>query len=123
MVERRRVVAVVPCSDPVASEQFYGLLGLRRDYDGEDYGDYVMLSDTAPKSISPRPPRTGSFQERIPFGLYFYADDVEELADSLKGRLLHPPKQQALGMFEFAVSDRDEHLVRVGRRAKKGLVR
>ena len=37
------------------------------------------------------------------------------LASRLEGRLLHPPKLQPWGMFEFAVSDPDENLVRVGR--------
>jgi len=47
---------------------------------------------------------------KSPFGIYFYADNVEELARRLEGRLLHPPKQQPSGMFEFSVSDSDETL-------------
>ncbi len=30
------------------------------------------------------------------------------------GRLIHPPEAKPWGMFEFAVSDPDETLVRVG---------
>jgi predicted lactoylglutathione lyase len=120
MGERRRVVAVVPCNDLGASEEFYGLLGFRRDPEGKDYRDYVMLSDAGGAEIH----LTTAAEDwlvpgKSPFGLYFYADDVEALAERLKGRLLHPPKQQPWGMFEFAVSDPDEHLVRVGRGVKK----
>ena len=45
MSEKRRVVAVIPCNNLAASEDFYGLLGFRRDPDSEDYGDYVILTD------------------------------------------------------------------------------
>ncbi|WP_051420043.1 VOC family protein [Rhizobium sp. IBUN] len=45
MSEKRRVVAVIPCNNLAASEDFYGLLGCRRDPDSEDYGDYVILTD------------------------------------------------------------------------------
>jgi hypothetical protein len=44
-----------------------------------------------------------------------YADNVEGLANCLGGLALHPPQDKPWGMFEFALSDPDETLVRVGR--------
>jgi catechol 2,3-dioxygenase-like lactoylglutathione lyase family enzyme len=118
MSERRRVVAVIPCNDLAASEQFYGLLGFGRHLDAVDYGDYIMLHDADGAEIHlTKAAEDWLVPGKSPFGIYFYADNVEELAERLKGRLLHPPKLQPWGMFEFAVSDPDEHLVRVGRGA------
>ena len=117
MSEKRRVVAVIPCNNLAASEDFYGLLGFRRDPDSEDYGDYVILTDDGGAEIHlTKAAEDWLVPGKSPFGIYFYADDVEELAARLKGRLLYPPVKQPGGMFEFAVSDPDEHLVRVGRR-------
>lgn len=52
---------------------------------------------------------------KSPFGIYVYADNIEELASRLEGKLIYPPRLQPWGMFEFAVPDPDENLVRVGR--------
>lgn len=118
MSDRRRVVAIIPCNDMTASESFYGLLGFRRDSAGVDYGEYVMLEDDGGAEIHlTRAAEDWLIPGKSPFGIYFYADDVEELASKLEGRLLHAPRLQPWGMFEFAVSDPDENLVRVGRRA------
>lgn len=118
MIERRRVVAVIPCNDLVASEEFYGLLGFGRHPDAVDYGDYIMLNDAGGAEIHlTKAAEDWLVPGKSPFGIYFYAENVDELAERLKGRLLHPPRLQPWGMFEFAVSDPDEHLVRVGRGA------
>ena len=116
MPEKRRVTAVVPYNDLAATEHFYGLLGFRRDPDATDHGDYVLLFDEggAELHLSKAPPGW-LVPGRSAYGIYFYAENVEELASRLEGRLLHGPKQQPWGMFEFAVSDPDENLVRVGR--------
>jgi len=118
MTEQRRVVAVIPCNDLGASEEFYGVLGFARHPDAVDYGDYVMLYDNGGAEIHlTKAAEDWLVPHKSPFGIYFYADDVDELARRLEGRLLHPPKLQPWGMYEFAVSDPDEHLVRVGRGA------
>lgn len=118
MPERRRVVAVIPCNDLKASEAFYALLGFRREADAADYGDYVMLNDEGGAEIHlTKATEDWLVPGKSPFGIYFYADNVEVLASRLEGRLLHKPKRQPWGMFEFAVSDSDENLVRVGRGA------
>jgi hypothetical protein len=53
---------------------------------------------------------------RNPFGLYLYLEDVDGLAavlqDKLSGR--RGPEDKPWGMYEFAMSDPDETLVRVG---------
>lgn len=111
-----RVVAVVPCNDLSASVTFYGLLGFSPAGDAS-WGDYAILSDGKGGDLHlTRAPDGWLVPGRSPFGLYIYSDDVELLATRLEGRLLHPPKAQPWGMFEFAVSDPDENLVRVGRR-------
>ncbi|MDW5318052.1 VOC family protein [Rhizobium sp. PL01] len=117
MSEKRRVTAVIPYNDLAATEAFYGLLGFHRDPDGDDYGDYVMLTDEGGAEIHlTKAPEGWLIPGKSPFGIYFYADNVEALASQLEGKLIHPPKQQPWGMFEFAVSDPGENLVRVGRR-------
>lgn len=118
MPQDRRVTAVVPCNDMEASESFYGKLGFSRNPDGKDYDDYVILRDKGGAELHlSKAPEGWLIKGMSPFGIYFFADNVEELASNLKGILLHPPRNQPWGMFEFAVSDPDENLVRVGRRS------
>jgi hypothetical protein len=53
---------------------------------------------------------------RNPFGLYLYLEDVDGLAATVQdlraGR--RGPEDKPWGMHEFAISDPDETLVRVG---------
>ena len=49
-----------------------------------------------------------------PFGLYLYAENVDELAERMGDLVLHAPETKPWGMYEFALSDPDETLVRVG---------
>jgi hypothetical protein len=49
-----------------------------------------------------------------PFGIYIYSEDVDELAASLGDLLLGTPEEKSWGMYEFALSDPDGTLVRVG---------
>jgi hypothetical protein len=51
---------------------------------------------------------------RNPFGLYLYAENVDELAERMGDLVLHKPETKPWGMYEFALSDPDETLVRVG---------
>lgn len=113
-----RVVAVIPCNDMQASETFYRLLGFEREPDATDYGDYVILHEPGGAEIHlTKAPEGWLIPGKSPFGIYFYADKVHDLASRLEGKLLHPPKKQPWGTYEFAVSDPDENLVRVGRPA------
>lgn len=112
----RRVVAVVPYNDLTASERFYNLLGFHRHEGDDDYGDYVMLYDSEGAEIHlAKAPEGWLVPGKSAYGIYFYADNVEDIAGRLKGSLVHEPRNQPWGMFEFAVSDPDENLVRVGR--------
>jgi hypothetical protein len=47
---------------------------------------------------------------RNPFGLYFYLEDVDFWAAEFR----KTPQDTPWGMYEFAMSDPDETLVRVG---------
>lgn len=110
-----RVVAVIPYNDLKATEAFYRLLGFKREPGAADYGDYFMLVESGGAEIHLTKAPLGSLTPgKSPFGVYFHANNVDELASRLQGRLLHPPKEQPWGMYEFAVSDPDENLVRVG---------
>ena len=53
---------------------------------------------------------------RNPFGLYFYMEDVDAWATVFRAEILgkNAPEDKPWGMYEFAVSDPDETLVRVG---------
>lgn len=86
------------------------MLGFRREPGGTDYGDYVLLNDEGGAEIH----LTVAAEDwlvpgKSPFGIYLYADNVEELAARLDGKwkLLHQPRLQPWDMFEFAVSDPD----------------
>lgn len=111
-----QVVAIIPCNDLAASLAFYQLLGFERD-PGETYPDYAILSHGKGGALHlTRAAEGWLIPGKSPFGIYIYSDEVEALAARLGDRLIHPPKAQPWGMFEFAVSDPDENLVRVGRR-------
>ena len=53
---------------------------------------------------------------RNPFGLYLYLEDVDALAREFQDEILgkHGPEDKPWGMYEFALSDLDQTLVRVG---------
>lgn len=107
------LTAILPCNDLAASEAFYALLGFSRR---GDYGDYRILSDGSGASLHlSKAPKGWLIPGRNPCGLYLYTENVAELAARLGDRLIHPPEDKPWGMFEFAVSDPDETLVRVGR--------
>ncbi len=116
MSSNRRVIAVIPCNDLKAAETFYALLGFGRGTGNADHSDYVLLSDAGGAEVHlSKAPDGWLIPGRSSYGIYFYADNVDELAARLGDRLLHPPRHQPWGMYEFAVSDPDENLVRVGR--------
>ena len=51
-----------------------------------------------------------------PFGLYFYMENVEVWANEFRGEIVgkRGPEDKPWGMYEFAISDPDQTLVRVG---------
>ena len=107
------LTAILPCNDLDASEAFYARLGFKRT-DGETGGEYRILADGRGGALHLTDAVEGWLVPgKNPFGLYLYVEDVDGLASGLDG-LLHPPRDQPWGMYEFALSDPDETLVRVG---------
>jgi hypothetical protein len=111
MASGQSLTAIVPCNDLDASEAFYGRLGFHRT--GADAA-YRMLSDNRGADVHLTKAVEGWLVPgRNPFGLYLYAEDVDRLAAAFSLKAEDKP----WGMYEFAVSDPDETLVRIGRRS------
>jgi catechol 2,3-dioxygenase-like lactoylglutathione lyase family enzyme len=109
-----RIAAILPCKDLDATERFYARLGFRRA-DGPG-GDYRILSNGR-DALHLRPDAEGWLAAgRNPFGPYLRLDDVDGAAARFAGELVGgAPAHKAWGMYEFALSDPDGTLVRVGR--------
>lgn len=108
-------VAIVPSRDLKASAAFYARLGLQVD---SDHGHYLILSDGRGwelhlRAVTEWPARV----EDNPLGLYLYVDDVDAVADRVRDLIIEPgaPHEKPWGCYEFAVSDPDGVLVRIGR--------
>jgi len=115
------ITAIVPCNDLDASERFYNRLGFARpDSDrpasGEDdsyrilsngQGGHLHLTEAVKGWVVPG---------KNPFGLYLYSADVDALAANFTDEIIETegPSDKAWGMYEFALSDPDGVLVRVG---------
>ena len=108
MTAGQRLTAILPCNDLDASEAFYARLGFTHR-DGDD--DYRMLSDGRGGELHLTAAVEGWLVPgRNPFGLYLYTEEVDELA----ARMGRKAEDKPWGMYEFALSDPDETLVRVG---------
>jgi len=119
MSATHNVIAILPCNDLDASERFYNRLGFRRPpEDAGGYEEYRMLSDGKGGEIHLQPAVEGWLVPgRNPFGLYLYTAEVDALAGVFGGEIVEQEKRathKAWGMYEFALSDPDETLVRVG---------
>ena len=111
------VIAIIPCNDLDASEKFYNKLGFQRNGFDDEYrilfdawGAQIHLTKAVADWLVPG---------RNPFGLYFNAENVAELAVIFGSK----PEDKPWSMYEFAVSDPDGTLVRIGwpsRLTKKG---
>jgi len=108
------LVAILPCNDLDASEAFYARLGFRR-VEGQTGGTYRILADERGGRLHLTDAVEGWLVPgRNPFGLYLYREDVDALAEALADIRLGAPSDCEWGMYEFALSDPDETLVRVG---------
>ena len=112
----RGIVAILPCSDLDASTAFYERLGLSVV---SDYGSYRLLGDGAgwQLHLTNESQPTWPARDQNPFGLYIYTDRVAELAERVRDAIIGPvkaPTHKPWGMYEFALSDPDETLVRIG---------
>jgi catechol 2,3-dioxygenase-like lactoylglutathione lyase family enzyme len=117
----RGLSAILPCNDLNASEAFYNRLGFTRPEEGrpadpaED--EYRILSDGKGAYLHlTRAVQGWLIPGRNPFGLYLSAENVDELAARFPGKVLEKngPEDKPWGMYEFALSDPDGTLVRVG---------
>ncbi|WP_257166077.1 VOC family protein [Bradyrhizobium sp. SRS-191] len=109
------LVAILPCNDLDASEQFYNRLGFTRpDSERPAAGEpdtYRMLSNANGGHLHLTDAVEGWLTPgRNPFGLYLYVEDVDAVAREFQ----HIAQDMPWGMYEFAMSDPDETLVRVG---------
>ena len=115
------LTAIVPCNDLDASEAFYNRLGFgRRDEDKPPPGtddSYRMLENDAGGALHLTQAVEGwVIPGRNPFGLYFYIEDVDAIAAKVRDRIIEKegPGHKPWGMYEFALSDPDGTLVRIG---------
>jgi hypothetical protein len=109
------IAAILPCNDIAASAAFYARLGLAVEGDysgyqilGDGKGWWLHLTDEAPEGwVVPG---------RNPNGLYLYCEDVDALAAKVSDLWIggKGPEHKPWGMYEFALSDPDETLVRIG---------
>lgn len=110
-----RITAIVPCTDLEVSQAFYERLGLRM---ASDHGAYRILADGKGWHLRLTATVPGwAVPDHNPFGLSLYTRDVDALADVLRGAIIEASggaEHKPWGMYEFAVSDPDGTLVRVG---------
>jgi catechol 2,3-dioxygenase-like lactoylglutathione lyase family enzyme len=115
------LTAILPCNNLDASERFYRRLGFTRAANqgpppGEpdtyrllsnSQGGFLHLTDAVEGWLVPG---------RNPFGLYLYLENVDTLAVEFRNEIIgkSAPEDKPWGMYEFALSDPDETLVRVG---------
>lgn len=109
------LVAILPCNDMEASTRFYARLGLEVL---SDYGTYRILCDGKGwfLHLSAEAPKGWVVPGRNPNGLYLYLEDVDGLAAKVSDLILGNggPEHKPWGMYEFALSDPDGTLVRIG---------
>lgn len=109
------IVAILPCSDMEVSTAFYRRLGLNVV---SDYGAYRVLGDGKGwhLHLSTEAPEGWVVPGRNPNGLYVYVEDVDGIAAQVSDLILGSgrPEHKAWGMYEFALPDPDQTLVRVG---------
>jgi hypothetical protein len=111
------LTAILPCNDLDASERLYNRFGFKRPDSAKpapgEKNDYRMLSNGNGGYLHP----TDAVEEwlvpgRNPFGLYLYIKKVDAFGREVLGK--NGPENKPWGMYEFALSDPDETLVRVG---------
>ena len=107
---RHSAVAILPCSDLDSSQTFYERLGFAAT---SVYGvqGYRILHDAGGASIHlTRVDSEWIDAGRNAHGIYFYSEDVVALAERFGQRADPKP----WGLREFAVSDPDGTLIRIG---------
>jgi catechol 2,3-dioxygenase-like lactoylglutathione lyase family enzyme len=111
---RHCIVAIIPCTNIEASTAFYSRLGLSVY---SDHGRYRILSDGRGwlLHLSSESPEGWLVSSQNPNGLYVYLEDVDGLAARVRDLMISVgPEEKPWGMYEFALSDPDGTLVRIG---------
>lgn len=107
---RHQAVPIIPCSDLDESQAFYERLGFTLTSNYEEQG-YRILHDAKGASLHLTKVEPGWVDpQRNAHGVYFYSEEVETLAAAFG--CLAPAKPW--GLKEFALSDPDGTLVRIG---------
>lgn len=113
------LTAILPCTDLDISERFYARLGFVRV---SIYENYRILSRGEHGHLHLRRAEEGWLVPgRNPVGLYLYAENVDALAAEFRAEIIGADgaTDKSWGMYEFAVSDPDATLVRVGRPSRR----
>jgi len=112
MSSAHSLTAILPCNHLDASEAFYARLGF---FVEARYDNYLLLADGRGAELHLTNAVEGWLVPgRNPFALYLYVENVDELAAALADLVIRKPENKPWGMYEFALSDPDETLVRVG---------
>ncbi len=110
MALRHSAVAIIPCNDLDASQAFYERLGFEAVSVFEAQG-YRILHDAHGAAIHLKGTEPGwVVPERNPFGIFFYAENLDALAENFGTKAQTKP----WGVREFAVADPNGTLVRIG---------
>jgi catechol 2,3-dioxygenase-like lactoylglutathione lyase family enzyme len=111
---RHCIVSILPCNDIEASTAFYSRPGLSVH---SDHGRYRILTDGKGwlLHLSSESPKGWVVSGRNPNGVYLYLEDVDGLAARVSDLVVGAgPEQKPWGTYEFALSDPDGTLVRIG---------
>jgi len=84
----------------------------------EAHGVYRILRDADGASVHLRQAEPGwLIPGQNPLGLFYLRENVDELAAEFAGEIVGSlwPEDRPWGMYEFAISDPDATLIRVGR--------
>jgi catechol 2,3-dioxygenase-like lactoylglutathione lyase family enzyme len=115
MTDKHHVAAIVPCRDLEASTAFYRRLGFEVV---SDHGHYRLLDDGRGWRLHlNRTPDWPATVEDNALGLYLYVEDVDAMAERVRELIINDdqPRLKPWGTYEFAVSDPNGTLVRIGR--------
>ncbi|HEX7799218.1 MAG TPA: VOC family protein [Asticcacaulis sp.] len=110
--DAQTLTPILPCNDVQASLAFYLRLGFTVYWrDESDPQGYVILGHPSGAALHLNKAVEGWLVPgRNPFGLYLYVENVDEMAAAVGVAAEDKP----WGMYEAAVSDPDETLVRIG---------
>ena len=121
MTDPQSMIAILPCSNLDVSAHFYARLGFLQR--GEEIlptpadDPYRILHDADGASLHLRAAEPGWLVPgQNPFALYYRRENVDQLAAEFVGEMVGSlwPEDRPSGMYEFAISDPDGTLIRVG---------